>query len=160
MRLWYFSSTVNAFFKRAWAAIQWAICLIFGRTLHLLPYFMCANREGCGKTESSLVAYMISTIISLAGSFLVWQCCVCSINSASESCNRAFIVSYNVLFASLNKFPCRFRGWEAGGGGGWRGRGITPGNRTILKKWGLVPTHVTQLDVSSNFGLISSRFSS
>ena len=27
-----------------------ARCLIFGRTLHLLPYFMCANSEGSGKT--------------------------------------------------------------------------------------------------------------
>ena len=26
------------------------ICLIFGRTLRLLPYFMCANSEGSGKT--------------------------------------------------------------------------------------------------------------
>ena len=25
-------------------------CLIFGRTLRLLPYFMCANSEGSGET--------------------------------------------------------------------------------------------------------------
>ena len=35
---------------------------------------MCANREGSGDTEPkpSLVAYVISTIISWAGSFLFW----------------------------------------------------------------------------------------
>ena len=27
-----------------------ASCLIFGRTLHLLPYFMCVNSKGSGKT--------------------------------------------------------------------------------------------------------------
>ena len=27
-----------------------ARCLIFGPTLRLLPYFMCANSEGSGKT--------------------------------------------------------------------------------------------------------------
>ena len=27
-----------------------ARCLIFGRTLCLLPYFMCANSEGSGET--------------------------------------------------------------------------------------------------------------
>ena len=50
-------------------------CLIFGRTLRQLPHFMCANSEGYGKTaqmrgspEPSLVAYVISTIISWAGS--------------------------------------------------------------------------------------------
>ena len=43
-----------------------ARCLIFGRTLRLLPYFMCANSEGSG--ETALVAYVISTIISCAGS--------------------------------------------------------------------------------------------
>ena len=33
MRLWYFSSSINSFFKRACTAIQWARCLIFGRDL-------------------------------------------------------------------------------------------------------------------------------
>ena len=50
MRLWYFPSSMNAYFKRACAAIQWARCLIFGWTLRLLPYFMCANSEGSGET--------------------------------------------------------------------------------------------------------------
>ena len=47
----------------------------FGQTLHLLPYFMCVDSEGCGRLrgcagspESLLVAYVISTIISWAGS--------------------------------------------------------------------------------------------
>ena len=26
-------------------------CLIFGRTFRLLPFFLCANREGSGETE-------------------------------------------------------------------------------------------------------------
>ena len=43
-----------------------ARCPIFGRTLRLPPYFMCANSEGSG--ETALVAYVISTIISWAGS--------------------------------------------------------------------------------------------
>ena len=54
--------------------------LSFGRTLRLLPYFMCVNCEGsgeiarmrrdpCSSPEPSLVAYVISTIISWAGSF-------------------------------------------------------------------------------------------
>ena len=54
-----------------------ARCLMFGRTLRLLPYFMCANSEGSGRLsgcagspEPSLVAYVISTIISWAGSLL------------------------------------------------------------------------------------------
>ena len=41
--------------------------LIFGQTLCLLPYFMCANSEGSGRavsSEPSLFAYAISTIIS------------------------------------------------------------------------------------------------
>ena len=40
----------------------------FGRTLQLLPYFMCANNEGSG--ETALVAFVISAIISWAGSFI------------------------------------------------------------------------------------------
>ena len=46
MRLWHFSSSVNSFFKCPCAAR----CLIFGRTHHLLPYFMCANSEGSDET--------------------------------------------------------------------------------------------------------------
>ena len=49
-RLWYFSSTVNSFFKRACAAIRWGYMSDFGRTLRLLPYFKCANSEGSGET--------------------------------------------------------------------------------------------------------------
>ena len=49
---------------------------LFGRTLHLLPYFMCANSEGYGDTAQMrrvawafAGAYVVSTIISWAGSF-------------------------------------------------------------------------------------------
>ena len=65
MKLWYFSSSINPFFKGActasrgkivhlfepWLAkMSGARCLIFGRTLCLLPYFMCANSEGSSET--------------------------------------------------------------------------------------------------------------
>ena len=50
LRLWHFSSSVISFFKHPCAAIQWARCLNFGLTLPLLPYFMCANSKGSGKT--------------------------------------------------------------------------------------------------------------
>ena len=50
MRLWYFSSSVNSFFKAHAQSSSGARCLMFGRTLHLLPYFMCANSEGSGET--------------------------------------------------------------------------------------------------------------
>ena len=49
--LWYFSSSVNSCSLNAHAQpSSRAICLIFGRTLRLLPYFVCANSEGSGKT--------------------------------------------------------------------------------------------------------------
>ena len=47
VRLWYFSSCMNSFFKRACAAIQWGWMSDFW--LDLL-YFMCANSEGSGET--------------------------------------------------------------------------------------------------------------
>ena len=62
-----------------------ARCLTFVWTLRLLPYFMCANSEGAGETahhavslESSLVAYVISTIPSRAAS-------VCEMSNCSSS---------------------------------------------------------------------------
>ena len=66
MRLWYFSSSINTFFKCPCAAIQWGTCLIFGWTLHLLPYLCVRTAKalarlcGCaGSLEPSLVAYVI-----------------------------------------------------------------------------------------------------
>ena len=49
MRLWYFSSSVNLFFKNMLPS-SGPRYLIFGRTLRLLPYFMWANSEGSGET--------------------------------------------------------------------------------------------------------------
>ena len=72
MRLWYFSSSVNSFFNGHAQPSSIASYLIFGRTFCLLPYFMCANSEG---SEPSLSAYVVSTIISWAGSFDVWTSC-------------------------------------------------------------------------------------
>ena len=48
MRLWYFSSSVNPFFKCTSAAVQFGGGV--GWTLRLLPYYMCANSEDCGDT--------------------------------------------------------------------------------------------------------------
>ena len=49
IRLWYFSSSVNSFYAHAqpWSGAR---SLIYGWTLRLLPYFMCANSEGSGET--------------------------------------------------------------------------------------------------------------
>ena len=46
MRFWLFSSSINSFFKVHTQPSNGVRCLIFGRTLYLLPYFMCANSEG------------------------------------------------------------------------------------------------------------------
>ena len=78
MRLWYFSSSVNSFFKRACAAIQWAKSLIFGGTLFLLTYFMCANSEGCGKTvQMHRLAWAFAGHICDHNlmSWLIWNSC-------------------------------------------------------------------------------------
>ena len=66
MRLWYFSSAINSCSNAHVQSSGVARCLIFGWTLRLLPYFMCANSEGSGETvpEPLLFAYVISTIIS------------------------------------------------------------------------------------------------
>ena len=71
MRLWYFPSSVNSFFKRACAVIQCGlvgpfayfhtVCVRTGKALARL-------HECAGSAEPSLVACVISTIISGAGS--------------------------------------------------------------------------------------------
>ena len=88
MRLWYFSSSVSSFFKRACVAIR-ARCLIFCQTLRLLPYFMCANSEGSCETARmrrvawafagricdtyhNLMSWLILTFI-LLGSSCLWR---------------------------------------------------------------------------------------
>ena len=71
MRLWHVSSSINSFFKRAHARLSsGARYLTFCLTLRPLPYFMCANSKSSGDTARMLVAYVISTIISLASSIL------------------------------------------------------------------------------------------
>ena len=68
MRLWYFLSSVNSFFKHACAAIQW------GRCPFLVGPFVCVCQQRrlwqdcAGSPEPSLVACLISTIFSWAGS--------------------------------------------------------------------------------------------
>ena len=69
MRLWYFSPSVNSFFKRACATIQWGLMFDFWsvyfhsscvRTVKAL-----SRLYGCaGSPEPLLVAFVISTIIS------------------------------------------------------------------------------------------------
>ena len=50
MRLWHVSSSVNSFLNAHAQPSGGARCLILGRTLCRLPYFMCANSEGSGET--------------------------------------------------------------------------------------------------------------
>ena len=47
MRVWHFSSSVNSSNTHAQPS-SGARCLIFRRTLYLLPYFMLTNSEGSG----------------------------------------------------------------------------------------------------------------
>ena len=49
MRLWYFPSSENSFFRRALASSQWGLMSEFWPDT-LLPYFMCTNSEGSGET--------------------------------------------------------------------------------------------------------------
>ena len=77
MRLQYFLSSVNSFFKRAYAVIQWgwmsdflAGLFVYFHTSCLRTAMALARLHGCaGSPDPSLVAYVISTIISSAGSF-------------------------------------------------------------------------------------------
>ena len=65
MRLWYFSSAVNSFFKHTCTAIQWGF--IYCHTLSVRTAKALARlRECAGSPEPSLVSYVISTIISWA----------------------------------------------------------------------------------------------
>ena len=79
MRLWYFSSSVNSFFKRACAATQWGRDVWFLVGLFVYCYTSCVRtakaltrlRRCAGSPEPSLVAYVISTIISWPSSNVV-----------------------------------------------------------------------------------------
>ena len=73
LSFWHFTSKLSW----SWSWSSGTRCLIFCQTLRLLLYFMCANSEGsgllrvcAGSPEPSLDAYVISTIISWACSFL------------------------------------------------------------------------------------------
>ena len=74
-RLWYFSSSVNSFFKRACAAVQlgldvWFLVgpFVYFHTLCVRTAKALARLRGCaGSPEPSLVAFVVSTIISWAG---------------------------------------------------------------------------------------------
>ena len=75
MRLWHCSSSVNSFFKHACAAIQWGYISDFWSNpsstsiLYVRTVMALVKLYGCaGSPEPSLVACVISTIISCAGS--------------------------------------------------------------------------------------------
>ena len=75
MRLWYFSFSVNSFFKAHAQPSSWDRCLMFGWTF-VCFHFPCVRTAkvlvrlcGCaGSPEPSVVAYVKSAIISWAGS--------------------------------------------------------------------------------------------
>ena len=80
MRSWYFSSSVNSFFKRAYAATQWGQRSDFWSdpsSTSILDVSLCVQtaralarlRACAGSPEPSLVAYVVSTIISCGGSY-------------------------------------------------------------------------------------------
>ena len=77
MRLWYISSSVDSYFKRACVAVQWGLDVRLLVGLFVYFHTSCVRtakalvklRVCAGSTEPSLVAYVISTIISWAGSF-------------------------------------------------------------------------------------------
>ena len=69
--------------------------LIFGQTLRLLSYVMCANSEG--SSETSLFAYVISPIISWAGSFQL-----------------KYVLLFYKSVLSLKKLHCRSRNVQFG----------------------------------------------
>ena len=72
MRFWYFSSSVNSFFKRAYAAIQLGYMSFFLVRHFVYFHTSCVRKakalvrlHGCeSSSEPSLVTYVISTIIS------------------------------------------------------------------------------------------------
>ena len=78
-RLWYFSSSVNSFFKRTCPAIQWSYTVDVWFLVRPFVYFhiscmrtakaLAKLRRCAGLPEPSLVAYARSTIISWAGSY-------------------------------------------------------------------------------------------
>ena len=57
MRLWYLSSSVNSFLNMHAQLSSGAKCLIFSCSLRLLPYFMCVNSEGSGKTGQMCIVF-------------------------------------------------------------------------------------------------------
>ena len=49
-----------------------ARCLIFGRSLRLLPYFMCANSEGSGEDAQSSLSLRWSPMWNEYHNFMSW----------------------------------------------------------------------------------------
>ena len=74
MRLWHFLSSVNSFFKRACAANQWGWMsdFVYFHTSYVRTAKVLARLRGCaGSPEPSLVACVISTIISWTDSYYI-----------------------------------------------------------------------------------------
>ena len=73
-----------------------ARCLIFGRTLRLLPYFMCANSEGSGET-----AWMRRLAWAFAGRLCDKYHNLMSWLSSVFYSSRCHWKGYGVLFMTL-----------------------------------------------------------
>ena len=68
MRLWYFSSSKPTLLT-SMRIHPVGLIFVFGRTLGLLLYLMCANSESSGETARLLVTYVISTFFTWAAHF-------------------------------------------------------------------------------------------
>ena len=112
MRLWYFSSSVNSFFKRACTAIQCPgldVWFLVGPFVHFhtscvwTAKALSRLRECAGSPEPSLVAYVISTIISWAGSYVV---CVAAFLCAFEQALSHIWHCLDLARSLMLTFPC------------------------------------------------------
>ena len=109
-----------------------AICLIFGQTLRLLPYFMCANSKGSGETARMCRLTSVNSFFKRASSqarcqifgwtfrLLPYFMCLnsegsgetagmCRLTSVNSS-SRARCLIFGRTFRLLPYFMCAFAG--------------------------------------------------
>ena len=112
LRLWHFSSSINSFFKHSCTAIQlsdfWS-----DPSSTSIPHECEQPRlwQDCaGWPETSLVAYVVSTIITWAGLlssliYMIWRfwSCLHTHNRSSSTCS-AHIIKHDVLHAGIKLF--------------------------------------------------------
>ena len=74
MRLWYFTSSIKSFFNHRHPDFWFLVRpFVYFHTLCVRTAKALVRPRGCaGSPEPSLVAYVISTIISWAGSYDIW----------------------------------------------------------------------------------------